>query len=136
MIVSYQGKGLSLELASARVCQDVILNAIAKSSLGKNVTIKGGVVMRSITQNVRRSTRDIDLDFIRYSLDEKSIRRFVEALNCLQGIAISVDENIEELKHQDYHGKCVHVRITDDFGKSITTKMDVGVHRHFELEQE
>lgn len=136
MIASYQGKGLSVELASARVCQDVVLNAIAESPLGKNVTIKGGVVMRSITQNMRRSTRDIDLDFIHYSLDEKSIRRFVDALNCLQGISISVDGSIEELKHQDYHGKCVHIRITDGFGTSITTKMDIGVHRHFELEQD
>ena len=81
-------------------------------------------------------TCDIDPDFIHYSLDEKSIRRFVDALNCLQGISISVDGSIEELKHQDYHGKCVHIRITDGFGTSITTKMDIGVHRHFELEQD
>ncbi len=33
------------------------------------MTIKGGVVMRSVTNNNRRATRDIDLDFIHYSID-------------------------------------------------------------------
>jgi hypothetical protein len=37
------------------------------------VTIKGGVVMRSITGNVRRATQDMDIDFIRYSLSDESI---------------------------------------------------------------
>ena len=32
--------------AQAKVCQDLILKAIATSSLNRNVTIKGGVVMR------------------------------------------------------------------------------------------
>lgn len=41
--------------ASAKVCQDIILKALAKSVLSKNVTIKGGVVMRSKTSNVRRA---------------------------------------------------------------------------------
>lgn len=38
------------------------------------MTIKGSVVMRSITGNVRRATEDLDLDFIRYSLEDESIR--------------------------------------------------------------
>lgn len=33
--------------AEARLCQDIILKAIAESSLKRNVTIKGGVVMRN-----------------------------------------------------------------------------------------
>ena len=41
-----------------------MLKAIERSNLGRNVTIKGGVVMRSITGNVRRATEDLDLDFI------------------------------------------------------------------------
>ena len=54
--------------AQSKVCQDLILKAISASTLNRNVTIKGGVVMRSKTGNVRRATQDIDLDFIRYSL--------------------------------------------------------------------
>lgn len=37
--------------AEARVCQDVILKGIAGSSLREKITIKGGVVMRSISNN-------------------------------------------------------------------------------------
>lgn len=55
--------------AEARVCQDIVLKAIANSSLNRNVTIKGGVVMRSISGDSRRATQDMDFDFIRYSLD-------------------------------------------------------------------
>ena len=34
--------------------------------------------------------QDMDLDFIRYSLSEDSIRAFVSRLNCLEGITISI----------------------------------------------
>ena len=37
--------------AQARICQDIILYGIAKGSLSKNATIKGGVVMRNISKN-------------------------------------------------------------------------------------
>ena len=63
--------------AQAKVCQDVILKAISASSLSRNVTIKGGVVMRSKTKNIRRATQDLDIDFIRYSLANESIDMFV-----------------------------------------------------------
>lgn len=60
--------GYSEVNAEAKVCQDVVLKAISNTSLSRNVTIKGGVVMRSITGSTRRATQDMDLDFIRYSL--------------------------------------------------------------------
>ncbi|MDO4303108.1 MAG: nucleotidyl transferase AbiEii/AbiGii toxin family protein [Bacillota bacterium] len=44
--------------------------------------------------------------------------------------------NIEELKHQDYHGKSIKVRITDEEGNFVESKIDIGVHKHLELEQE
>lgn len=91
--------------AQAKVCQDIILKAIAMSSLSRNVTIKGGVVMRSKTGNIRRATQDLDIDFIKYSLSDKSIDKFVSKLNCIDGINISRYGEIEELKQQDYHGK-------------------------------
>ena len=59
--------------AEAKVCQDVVLKAISESSLSRNVTIKGGVVMRSIS---------------------------------------------------------------DDTGDSIESKIDLGVHKHLDVEQE
>ena len=59
--------------AQSKVCQDIILKAISNSSLAGNLTIKGGVVMRSKTANVRRATQDLDVDFIKYSLSDEAI---------------------------------------------------------------
>lgn len=136
MAAGYRSAGYSAQLAEARVCQDVVLTAIAESSLSRNVTVKGGVVMRSITGNVRRATRDIDFDFIKYSIDEGAIRSFIEKLNCLEGITIQVDGTIEELSQQEYRGKRVWVRILDDNGNSFRSKIDLGVHKNIQIEQE
>ena len=51
MMDIYQEEGLASDLAAARVCQDIVLTAISKGPLSRNITIKGGVVMRSITIN-------------------------------------------------------------------------------------
>ena len=105
--------------AQAKVCQDLILKAIAKSSLNRNVTIKGGVVMRSKTKNVRRATQDLDLDFIRYSLSDDSIDAFISKLNCLEGLTFKRKGKIKELKQQDYHEN-VSVSRFDFFRLSMT----------------
>lgn len=133
---AYHEEGLTRELAAARVCQDIVLKAIAEGPLSRNVTIKGGVVMRSLTKNNRRATRDIDLDFIHYSLDDFSIREFVKRLNCIDGIQIYMDDEIAELKHQDYHGKSIEVKIVDEYGNSVKSKIDIGVHKHMEIDQD
>ena len=56
MVKNIQEIGYEADDARARVCQDIVLKAISKSSLSQNVTIKGGVVMRSMTNNIRRAT--------------------------------------------------------------------------------
>lgn len=136
MMEMYYEDGLTRELASARVCQDIVLKAIATGPFNRNVTVKGGVVMRSLTNNNRRATRDIDLDFIHYSIEDEAIRDFVKKLNCIQGITLKIIGDIEELKHQDYHGKSIKVRISDQEGTFVESKIDIGVHKHLELEQE
>lgn len=122
--------------AQAKVCQDIILKAISSSSLSRNVTIKGGVVMRSKTGNIRRATQDLDMDFIRYSLADEAIDSFIRKLNCLDEITIHRIGSIEELKQQDYHGKRVYVEISDRAGNKITSKLDLGVHNRLSIEQE
>lgn len=122
--------------ASAKVCQDIILKAMASSSLNRNVTVKGGVVMRSKTNNARRATQDLDIDFIKYSLADDSIDTFIRKLNCLEGIRIIRLGRIEELKQQDYSGKRVYIQIEDAEGNQVKSKIDLGVHKRFELEQE
>lgn len=49
MAEKYRDSGYSERNAEARVCQDIVLKAIEQSNFGRSVTIKGGVVMRSIT---------------------------------------------------------------------------------------
>ena len=67
MIEQANQNGYQGDNASAKVCQDIVLKALATGPLSRNVTIKGGVVMRSKTNNVRRATQDLDIDFIKYS---------------------------------------------------------------------
>lgn len=128
--------GYNDEDATARVCQDIVLKGISKSTLSRNVTIKGGVVMRSLTGNVRRATQDMDIDFIRYSLSDDAIDNFIDKINCIDGISIKRNGKIAELSQQDYHGKRVFIVITDDNGNSIESKIDLGVHNRLEISQE
>jgi predicted nucleotidyltransferase component of viral defense system len=118
MLDKTQNDGYQVQDARAKVCQDIVLKAIAESSLSRNVTIKGGVVMRSITGNVRRATQDMDIDFIRYSLSDESIDIFIQKINCLPDITIERIGKITELNQQDYHGKSVKILITDQNGAS------------------
>ena len=127
MIRQANADGYVDDNAEAKVCQDVVLKAISESTLSRNVTIKGGVVMRSISKDARRATQDMDIDFIRYSLGDDSIRQFIKKLDCLEGIHIRQTGEITELKQQDYHGKRVYIIISDDTGDSIESKIDLGV---------
>ncbi|MCR4651893.1 MAG: nucleotidyl transferase AbiEii/AbiGii toxin family protein [Lachnospiraceae bacterium] len=136
MIRLANAQGYINDNAEAKVCQDVILKAIAKSPLSNNVTIKGGVVMRSISQNARRATQDIDIDFIRYSLSDDSIRQFIKKLDCLEDIHIHQTGEIYELNQQDYNGKRIYVLISDEFDDSIESKVDLGVHKNLDIAQE
>lgn len=136
MTAKIEEMGYDIADARARVCQDVLLKAIAQSPLSHVVTIKGGVVMRSITGNIRRVTQDIDMDFIHYSLSDESIDRFLRQINCLEGVDIIRNGEIEELSQQDYKGKRVLVKIIDVYGNYIDSKIDLGVHKHLEIKQE
>ena len=136
LIEQERNNGYLGDNASAKVCQDIVLKALANSSLSRNVTIKGGVVMRSKTTNSRRATQDLDIDFIKYSLADEAIDAFVRKLNCLEKITITRIGRIEELRQQDYSGKRVYILIRDEEGSQIKSKIDLGVHKRFEIEQE
>lgn len=136
MVVKEIENGYGNLNAQAKVCQNIILKAIAESPFNQNITIKGGVVMRSKTKNVRRATQDIDMDFLRYSLSDKAIDEFISTINCIDGIQISRFGKIEELKQQEYKGKRVYVQIKDLNDFSIECKIDVGVHGKLDVCQE
>ena len=40
------------------------------------------------------------------------------------------------MNQQDYQGKSVKIKITDKEGSVIESKIDLGVHKHLEIEQE
>jgi len=121
--------------AISKTCQDIILSKIGNSELNRNVTIKGGVVMMAISRDKRRATQDLDIDFIRYSLDDSAIVAFIEKLND-KDIKIKITSPIKKLHHQDYDGKRVFIEISDNFGNIFSTKLDIGVHKDMDIEQD
>lgn len=135
-VIQIMKEGYNEANAQAKACQDILLNLISKSTLNRNVTIKGGVVLRSISGNARRATQDMDIDFIRYSLDEEAIRVFIRKLDSISDCSLKIIGNIEELKQQDYHGKRVRIEIIDEHGAKLTSKIDMGVHTKLKIDQE
>lgn len=93
--------------------------------------------MHSISKDLRKATRDMDLDFIKYSLEDNSIIRFIEELsNVDDGIKIKIDGEIKELHHQDYDGKRVNIELFDKYGNKLKTKLDIGVHKLLDIKQD
>lgn len=137
LIKKYIENGYKYIDAESQVSQDIILSKISNSKYREHITIKGGVVMHSISNNIRRATRDLDLDFIKYSLDDTSIINFLNNLNAPNDkIKIELNGKITKLHQQDYEGKRVYINIIDNYGNSIKTKLDIGVHKLFNLEQD
>lgn len=136
IVTAYIKTGYSHADAVSKAAQDIILLKISSSSLSHNVTIKGGVVMHDISKDARRATRDMDIDFIKYSLENTSIYKFIDKLNNVKdGIEIKIVGKIKELKHQDYNGKRVNIKLIDKNKYTIETKLDIGVHKNLDIVQ-
>ncbi len=137
IVREYRNIGYEVVDAEAKAAQDVILSKIFKSKFKEHITIKGGVVMHSISNDKRRATRDLDLDFIKYSLSDKSIIDFINILDKVDdGIKIEIVGKIVPLHHQDYDGKRVYINLTDNYNNILNIKLDIGVHKLFEIEQD
>lgn len=137
LIKKYKENGYEDQEAIAKLSQDIILLKISKSKYKEHITIKGGVVMHNISKDKRRATRDIDIDFIKYSLDDESIKTFINNLNEVKdGITIEIIDNIIKLHHQDYDGKRVNIKIVDEYNNKINSKLDIGIHKQFDIKQE
>lgn len=89
IIASLEAEGYANGPAQAKLAHDVILKALEKCGFGKNVTVKGGVVMSTITGDIRRATMDMDIDFVNYSLSNAKIDALVKKLNCIKGVSIA-----------------------------------------------
>ena len=95
LINKYIKEGYSSANAISKTCHDIILKRIYTSDLNRNVTIKGGVAMMAISKDKRRTTQDLDIDFIRYSLDDIAIINFIEKLNDMD-IKIKISSPIKK----------------------------------------
>jgi len=131
------GLGYKRLAAQAKVAHDAVLLAMHKSGFKAKSTIKGGVVMSSITGDIRRATMDMDMDFVHHSISNRSIELFVRKLNAaVNGINITIAEPIVDLKHEDYRGKRIFVAVSDSStNRPLRTKIDIGVHTHDEMAQ-
>ena len=116
--------------------EEIILKKIAASRVSRFITIKGGIIMYHLSKNKRRVTRDIDFDLLRYPIDNNSIVLLVDQLNNLNdGIKVSINGEIEELHQEDYKGRRVHLKLSDDNGDELMIKLDIGVHTYHAIAQ-
>ena len=136
-IAELRAAGYKVLPAQAKVAHDAVLLAMHKSGFKLKSAIKGGVVMSLITGDIRRSTMDMDIDFIHHSISQRSIEQFVRGLNrVMSELEIAVVGKITDLKHEDYRGKRVYVSVGDgSLKRPLRTKIDIGVHTHDEMAQ-
>lgn len=137
LVNKYVKQGHSYRNAQNLAAEEIVLNKIAASQLSEHVTLKGGIVMFNLTKSDRRVTQDIDFDFIKYSINDYSIKLFVEKMNSVtDGIEASITGSIEELHQEDYQGVRVHLLLKDLKNSTLRIKLDIGVHTYSAIEQE
>ena len=134
-IATLKAEGYADAPARAKLAHDIVLKAMENCGFAKNIAVKGGVLMSSITGDIRRATMDMDVDFVRYGLTDEKIDSWILQLNCLDGVKIERSGAIADLRHQNYHGKRVYLDITDSSGVVVSTKLDIGVHVHRQMAQ-
>ena len=133
MLNKYKAKGFEDIYAESMVCQEIIINKLASSTMSNKVLLKGGIVMFNLTKDLRRATIDLDFDFIRYDISDASIKLFIDLLNRADSYNV-VLQSIRPLHQEDYCGKRVWITISDKTA-SIDFKLDIGVHTLLAIEQ-
>ena len=66
----------------------------------------------------------------------KQLKLYRENKITADDIKIKITGKIEPLHHQDYDGKRVYIQLTDKNRYSISSKLDIGVHKYFDIEQD
>lgn len=92
--------------------------------------------MYNVTKNKRRTTQDIDFDLISFDIHSKeSILKLLDILSKAEPIcSLSLIEEPKQLNQDDYKGVRLFVSLFDE-DSSITTKLDIGIHTLFTIEQ-
>lgn len=135
-IERYVQDGFTVIQARYKTAQEIILSKIEKSIYVDKVLLKGGIVMYNMTKEQRRTTSDLDLDFIRIDISkEDNVRKFIEVLNKKDPEYHILIKRIKDLHQDDYKGKNVVLEIKDS-SSSINFSMDIGVHTLLGIEQD
>lgn len=136
-LIIYRSKGLDDNHARGQIFQDIVLLKISKAGLKDKISIKGGVVMLNKTKNVRRSTIDLDIDFIKMSISEASIHQFCKTLSLTDDKVKVEIVSIKELDQQDYKGERLIINLIDlDNVRINNAKIDIGVHTKLSIVQD
>lgn len=123
--------------AQTKVCLDIIFSKLANGKYRKSVTIKGGAMMQVITKDVRRGTKDLDIDVAHLSMSDESIISFINSFNDgKDNLKFEIIDGPIMLKHQDYRGKRVSIKITDSTGYYLYCKLDIGVQDDLDIQQD
>ncbi|MBR1884559.1 MAG: hypothetical protein IJ809_06520 [Clostridia bacterium] len=84
--------------ASSKVCQDILLAKISKSSLNRNITIKGGVVMHNISKDNRRATRDLVQHIMKHHPgDFEKYNRYISEILDIPDVIVADNKNVDTL---------------------------------------
>ena len=75
-------------------------------------------------------------NFAEWYNDHKYYLPDVDVLDLDKDIKIKITSPIKRLHHQDYDGKRVFIDISDNFGNVFSTKLDVGVHKDIDIDQD
>ena len=139
LIEEYVNEGYKINYARVRVCQDILFLKISKSKYKDRIAVKGGTIMYQLTCDKRRATMDLDIDLINTSISTESIISVFKDIGekaDQYSIGLEVEEgSIKELSHEDYKGKRIVLRFTDESGDSLSLKLDIGVHKNVEIKQ-
>ncbi len=137
LIDKYRVSSSSLRDAQNLAAEEIVLSKIATSEMTEHITLKGGIVMYNLARSDRRVTKDIDFDFIRYSIEKESINTFIKKMNSIDdGFHIALVGEQEELHQEDYRGVRIHVVISDSSRSKLRLKLDIGVHTYTAIDQE
>ncbi len=137
IVRTHTSSGFTLIQARNKAAQEVILSKIEKSEYVDKILLKGGIVMYNMTQERRRTTSDLDFDFIRLDISKKQIiNKFIQALNRIEPQFQIELKSVKPLKQDDYKGCELKLVINDNAGsRPIDFTMDIGVHTLTGIEQ-
>jgi hypothetical protein len=113
------------------VCQDIFISKLTDVDfLSSKVVFKGGIVMYELTKGKRGYTKDIDFDFIHYTVSDEGINDFIQVINSslrFDNIKVII-ESTEKLIHKNYRGNRVFLDFVDNSKTHLKLSIDIGVH--------